>query len=207
MMAILGVDWFWSVWLAAVVSAEVLAVYLNLPRLAPSWLYEFPLYIGLAGLTSLVYAIGHEVIAHPPVGKEVAKAQERDRPKPASTGESMVPAGAGLALLTFAIFLDGAIYRGDPLVAVVGLPLVFVTAPFFAMFTFGYVRGQPDVGGFAYRKMPFGLAGFLGASGLVLVSRWQGWDPSWVLYLAAVIGIISLGINLGINWQRERPGD
>jgi hypothetical protein len=112
-----------------------------------------------------------------------------------------------MALLTFAVFMDAAFVRRDPVIAFVGLPLVFVTAPFFAMFAFGYIRGQPDVGGFAYRTMPWGLVAFLVLSVLVLAGRQFGWDLRGILVVLGVIGVAVLGVNVGINIQRRRPVD
>ena len=207
MIAILGIDWFWSLWLAVVALVELILALLGLPDLVPSWLSPAPLYIGAAGVTSVVYAIAYEFVAHPPVGAEAAAAQRRDKPQPASTGESIIPAGIGLALVTFAVFLDAAIVREDPVIAFVGLPMVVVTAPFYAMFTFGYIRGQPDVGGFAYRTMPWGLAAFLVLSILVLTGRQLGWDLRGILVVIGIIGVAVLGVNVGINIQRRRPVD
>lgn len=207
MIAILSVDWFWSAWLAVVAIVELFVAILGLPNLAPSWLDPAPLYIGAAGLASVVYAIVYEFVAHPPVGDRAAESQRRDNPQPVSTGESVIPAGIGMALLTFAVFMDAAFVKQDPVIAFVGLPLVFVTAPFFAMFTFGYIRGQPDVGGFAYRTMPWGLVAFLVLAVLVLAGRQFGWDLRGILVVLGVIGVAVLGVNVGINIQRRRPVD
>src|SRR4029079_7650122 len=179
MIAILGIDWFWSGWLAVVAIVELLVAVLGLPDLAPPWLYPVPIYVGAAGVASVAHALLLQIGAHPPgrgpaahahrrVGDRAAKARRRDDPQPVSTGESMIPAGIGNALVILAVFLDAAYFRGDPVIAFVGLPVVFVTAPFFAMFACADIRGQPYVGGFAYRMMPWGLAGFLILSTLVL---------------------------------------
>jgi hypothetical protein len=111
MIAILGIDWFWSGWLAVVAIVELLVAILRLPDLAPQWLYPVPIYVGAAGVASIVYAIVYEIAAHPPVGDRAAKAQRRDDPQPVSTGESMIPAGIGNALVILAVFLDAAIGR------------------------------------------------------------------------------------------------
>ena len=50
MIAILGVDWFWSAWLAVVAIVELLVAILGLPDLAPSWLYPVPIYVAAAGI-------------------------------------------------------------------------------------------------------------------------------------------------------------
>jgi len=207
MIAILGVDWFWSGWLAVVAIVELLVAVLGLPDLAPRWLYPVPIYVGAAGVASIVYAIVYEFAAHPPVGDRAAESQRRDNPQPVSTGESIIPAGIGNALVILAVFLDAAFSRSDPVIAFVSLPVVFVTAPFFAMFAFGYIRGQPDVGGFAYRTMPWGLAGFLLLSGLVLAGRQFGWDLRGILVVIGIIGVAIIGVNIGINIQRRRPAE
>jgi hypothetical protein len=206
-IAVLGVDWFWSLWLAVVALVEVILAVTGLPNLGPAWLSPAPAYIVSAGVTSVVYAVVYEFVAHPPVSKALADAQRRDKPQPASTGESIIPAGIGLALVTFAVFLDAAIFKQDPVIAFVGLPLVVITAPFFAMFTFGYIRGQPDVGGFAYRTMPWGLAAFLVLTILLLAARQFGWDLRGILVALGVVGVGVLGVNVGINIQRRRPVD
>jgi hypothetical protein len=207
MIALLGVDWFWSAWLAVVAIVELLVAILGLPDLAPSWLYPVPIYVAAAGVASIVYAIVYEFAAHPPVGDRAAESQRRDNPQPVSTGESVIPAGIGNALVILAVFLDAAFFKGDPVIAFVGLPVVFVTAPFFALFAFGYIRGQPDVGGFAYRTMPWGLVGFLLLSGLVLAGRQLGWDLRGILVVIGIIGVAVLGVNVGINIQRRRPAE
>lgn len=207
MIAILGVDWFWSAWFAVVAIVELLVAVLRLPDLAPPWLYPVPIYVGAAGVASIAYAIVYEIVAHPPAGDRAARAQRRDSPEPVSTGESIIPAGIGNALVILAVFVDAAYFKGDPVIAFVGLPVVFVTAPFFAMFAFGYIRGQPDVGGFAYRTMPWGFAGFLVLAVLVLAGRQFGWDLRGVLVALGVIGVALLGVNIGINIQRRRPVD
>jgi hypothetical protein len=207
MMAVLAVDLFWSIWLTVVVVTELVLIALNVTNMLPSWLFAAPVYFGAAGAASAVYSVAYEFIAHPPARKWKADAQKRDVPEPVSTGESIIPGAFGTALLTFAVFLNVALYKAQPLIAIVGLPLVFVTAPLFAMFAFGYARGQPDVGGFAYRKMPLGLIGFVGLSLIVLGSDWLNLEPTWMLGVVGVIALVGLGINLGINLQRRRaPG-
>ena len=39
------------------------------------------------------------------------------------------------------------------------------------LFSFGYTRGEPTIGAFGYRVMPWGFAAFLVLAGAVLVER------------------------------------
>jgi hypothetical protein len=63
------------------------------------------------------------------------------------------------------------------------------------------------VGGFAYRMMPWGLAGFLILSTLVLAGRQLGWDLRGILVVVGIIGVAVLGVNVGINIQRRRSAE
>jgi hypothetical protein len=202
-IAILSIDWFWTCWLAVIVIVDLFVAILGVPALVPVWVYPLPLYVAAAGLASIVYAVVYDVFAHPPVGRQAAEAQLRDSPEPASTGESIIPAGIGNGLVIVAVFMNGAFYMKDPVIAFVGLPLVFLTGPLFAMFAFGYIRGQPDVGGFAYRTMPYGLAAFIGLTLFVLGARWLGVEARVILIAVGAIGVALFAVNVVLNIERR----
>jgi hypothetical protein len=117
----------------------------------------------------------------------------------------MIPGVVGLALATLGAFLLIALARRDLVILVVGLPVVLITAPLFALFAFGYTRGEPTIGSFAYRKMPWGLGAFLALTGFVLAARAlhlaDSDDAVSLSIIASVAAAAAFGFNFFRNWR------
>ena len=190
---ILDLDQFWWLWATTVVGVTVgLRVFGGGPFAPAAGFAAIPLFLGGIGLTSIVYALVIELLLH----REVVEPTDDDCTPPRvrsmrPRGEAMIPAALGLALTVFSIFLGLAIARRELTILVVGLPLVLVFAPTFVLFAFGYWRGEPTVGAFGYRAMPWGFGAFVALAILVLVGRKIGAPMAGDgLLLPSVIAVI-----------------
>jgi hypothetical protein len=204
-LSALSIDWFWSVWLMAVVGVEI-GITRAVPNLAGAGAYAMAVYLCGAGLTSALYATSYELIARRYVDQPAVQPKRRARSSsPPPPGETMIPGAVGLALATFGAFLFIALARRDLVILVVGLPVVLITAPLFALFAFGYTRGEPTIGSFAYRKMPWGLGAFLALAGFVLAARalhlTDSDDAVSLSIIAGVAAAAALGFNFFRNWR------
>jgi hypothetical protein len=203
MMAIVGVDWFWSIWLTAVVGVEM-GMTVAIRPLAHAGTLGLAVYLAGAGLASAVYAVFYEVVARRPVRADAAaESRAAARPVARSAGESMIPGAIGLALTVLAIFLFIALARNDLVILVIGLPIVFITAPLFSLFAFGYTRGEPTIGSFAYRKMPWGLVAFVVLAVLVRLARDNHWMSGEGALRVSTVVIVAAGLALAINLYRN----
>jgi hypothetical protein len=203
-VSVLSIDWFWSVWLAAVVGVE-LAITKMIPSVVGSGSSALAVYLCGAGLTSALYATSYELIARGHIDRPATRRKVSARRCPPPPGETMIPGAVGLALATLGAFLFIALARNDMVVLLAGLPLVAITAPLFSLFAFGYTRGEPTIGSFAYRKMPFGLVLFLAIAVVVVVARnlhWMEGDGAVLVSSVAIpAAIVALAFNLYRNWS------
>jgi len=203
LLSALSIDWFWSVWLMAVVAVEI-GITRAVPNLAGAGAFAMAVYLCGAGLTSALYATSYELIARRYVDQPAARPKRRASSSP-PPGETMIPGVVGLALATFGAFLFIALARRDLVILVVGLPVVLITAPLFALFAFGYTRGEPTIGSFAYRKMPWGLGAFLALTGFVLAARAlhlaDSDDAVSLSIITSVVAAAALGFNFFRNWR------
>jgi hypothetical protein len=204
LLSALSIDWFWSVWLMAVVGVEI-GITRAVPNLAGAGAFAMAVYLCSAGLTSALYATSYELIARRYVDQPAARPKRRASSAPPPPGETMIPGVVGLALATFGAFLFIALARRDLVILVVGLPVVLITAPLFALFAFGYTRGEPTIGSFAYRKMPWGLGAFLALTGFVLAARAlhlaDSDDDVSLSIITSVAAAAALGFNFFRNWR------
>jgi hypothetical protein len=200
-MSVLGIGFFWTVWLLIVLVSQVLVAALNWPSTFGLEDHPVPVYLAVGGVASIIWATVYELVFRQPVpSSSVPDGKSRT-----STGESIIPAAVGLSALVLAPFLAIALEQGQPAVLVVSLPLVLWTAPLFPLFSFGYTRGQPDIGGFAYRKMPFGLIASAALAGGIWLMQQLGWWTEGIIGSALVLILVAfVGVNLGINLQKGR---
>jgi hypothetical protein len=200
----LSIDWFWSCWLIAVIGVE-LGITKAIPNVAGSGAFAMAVYLCGAGLTSALYATSYELIARSYVDQPGPRPKARARRSPPPPGETMIPGAIGLALATLGAFLFIALARRDLVILLVGLPVVLITAPLFSLFAFGYTRGEPTIGSFGYRKMPWGLGAFLGLTVFVFVARtlhlMDGDGALSVSFIAIVAAVAALGFNFFRNWR------
>ena len=200
-LSVLGIGFFWTVWLLFVLVSQVLVASLNWTSTFGLADHPVPVYLAAGGVASVIWAAVYELLFRQEVPSSAAP---DDKPR-TSTGESIIPAAVGLAAIVLAPFLAIALEEKQPAVVIVALPLVLWTAPLFPLFSFGYTRGQPDIGGFAYRKMPLGLI----VSGVLAGAIWGmqqlGWWTEGIIGTALILALVAfLGVNLGINLQKGR---
>jgi hypothetical protein len=200
----LSIDWFWSCWLIAVVGVEI-GITKAVPNVAGAAAPAMAVYLCGAGLTSALYATSYELIARRYVDQPGTRAKAGARRSPPPPGETMIPGAIGLALATLGAFLFIALARRDLVILLVGLPVALVTAPLFSLFAFGYTRGEPTIGSFGYRKMPWGLGVFLALTVFVFVARtlhlMDGDGALSISLIATVAAAAALGFNFFRNWR------
>jgi hypothetical protein len=173
---ILDIDQFWWTWFAAAVGTVVVLRLLGGRNFEPeAGIAAVPFFLAGIGSVSILYAVAVEMRprrnGRPPPPIECGPSSTSTT---RSRGESMIPGAVGLALAVLSIFLHLAIARSELTILVVGLPLVLVFSPAFALFAFGYLRGEATLGAYGYRTMPFAFGAFAGLAGIVLLVRSLG---------------------------------
>jgi hypothetical protein len=203
-LSALSIDWFWSCWLMAVVGMEI-GITKAIPNVAGAGPFGMAVYLCGAGLTSALYATTYELVARSYVDQPGNKPKARARRSPPPPGETMIPGAIGLALAALGAFLFIARARRDLVILLVGLPVALITAPLFSLFAFGYTRGEPTIGSFGYRKMPWGLGAFLVLTVFVFTARtfhlMDGDGALSVSLIATVAAAAALGFNFFRNWR------
>ena len=72
LLSALSIDWFWSVWLMAVVGVEI-GLTRAVPNLAGAGAFAMAVYLCAAGLTSALYATSYELVARRYVDQPAAR--------------------------------------------------------------------------------------------------------------------------------------
>lgn len=207
---LVDIDLFWWVWLTAVVGTTLGLRLLGGPFAPEAGFGAIPFFlVGIAAI-SIVYSLLLESqrAADPPVTIDCMPARSTAvRPR----GEAMLPAAVGLALFVFAVFLHLSITRRELTILVVGLPLVLVVAPMFVLFAFGYWRGEPTIGAFGYRAMPWGFAAFAALAVAVLIGRrlgvpMLGGGLAFPLFVGAVV-LLGCLASFYRAWRRAHDPD